>query len=137
MPYATSYRENYAEFLRIDFPRISFTSDYELFKKMAELGKRLVDLHLLRSPELDPPITRFQGEGDGKIEAGKKGLRYDLEAKNVAHEVRRYRLGDRVEKGSVGPCARREDILSPRSLGIRAASAMSKVKTRPRRPSRL
>jgi len=81
--YAPSYREKYAEFLRIDFPRIPFTSDYELFKRMAELGRRLVDLHLLRSPELDPPIARFQGEGDGEVQTGKKGLRYDPEGARV------------------------------------------------------
>ena len=81
--YAPSYREKYAEFLRIDFPRIPFTSDYELFKQMAELGRRLVDLHLLRSPELDPPIARFQGEGDGEVKTGKKGLRYDPESERV------------------------------------------------------
>lgn len=81
--YAPTYREKYAEFLRLDFPRIPFTSDPELFKKMAELGKRLVDLHLLRSQELDPPIARFQGEGGGKVETGKKGLRYDAERERV------------------------------------------------------
>lgn len=82
--YAPSYREKYAEFLRLDFPRIPFASDPELFKKMAALGERLVELHLLRSPELDPPLTRFQGEGDGKvIVSGKKGLRYDAERERV------------------------------------------------------
>lgn len=51
--YAPTYRERYAEFLRLDFPRIPFTADAELFTKLATLGQRLVDLHLLRSPELD------------------------------------------------------------------------------------
>ncbi len=82
--YAPTYREKYAEFLRLDFPRIPFTSDPELFKKIAELGERLVELHLLRSPELDPPLARFQGEGDGKvIVSGKKGIRYDAEQERV------------------------------------------------------
>ncbi len=82
--YAPTYREKYAEFLRIDFPRIPFTTDPELFQRMAELGKRLVDLHLLRSAELDSPIARFQGEGDGKVVvSGKKGLRYDAERQRV------------------------------------------------------
>jgi predicted helicase len=81
--YAPSYREKYAEFLRINFPRIPFTSEYELFRKMAGLGKRLVDLHLLQSPELDPPIARFQGEGDGVVQTSKKGLRYDPEGQRV------------------------------------------------------
>ena len=81
--YALTYREKYAEFLRLDFPRIPFTSDYELLQCMAELGKRLVELHLLQSPELDPPIARFQDEGDGKVETRKKGLRYDAERERV------------------------------------------------------
>ncbi len=35
---------------------------------MARLGKKLIDLHLLRSPELDSPIARFQGVGENKVE---------------------------------------------------------------------
>ncbi|MFQ5851957.1 MAG: type ISP restriction/modification enzyme [Candidatus Binatia bacterium] len=66
--YSPTYRTKYAEFLKTDFPRVPFTQDRELFARMAHLGKSLVDLHLLRSPELDPPITRFQGSGDNKVE---------------------------------------------------------------------
>lgn len=81
--YAPSYRKKYADFLRLDFPRIPFTSDHKLFKQVAELGKRLVDLHLLRSPELDPPMAKFQGEGNGKVASGKKGVRYDAKTMRV------------------------------------------------------
>ncbi|MBN1783713.1 MAG: DNA methyltransferase, partial [Alphaproteobacteria bacterium] len=59
--YSNIYRETYAEFLKIDFPRVPFTADYDLFKKMGELGKELADLHLLKSPTLDPPIAKCQG----------------------------------------------------------------------------
>jgi predicted helicase len=62
--YSNIYRETYAEFLKIDFPRVPFTADYDLFKKMGELGKELADLHLLKSPALDPPIAKYQGGGD-------------------------------------------------------------------------
>jgi len=76
--YAPAYREKYAEFLRMDFPRIPFTSDGALFLKMAQLGERLTGLHLLTSPELNPPVCRFEGEGDGRVGKGKtEGLRYD------------------------------------------------------------
>ena len=81
--YSNVYRERYAEFLRIDFPRIPFTKEYELFQKLAALGEQLVDLHLLRSSELDPPIARFQGEGDNRVQTGKNGLRYDAERQRV------------------------------------------------------
>lgn len=66
--YSNIYRTRYAEFLKIDFPRIPFTKDYKVFCKMAEYGKRLVDLHLLKSGELDPPIAKFQGKGEDKVE---------------------------------------------------------------------
>ena len=81
--YAPSYRKKYAELLRTDFPRIPFTKNAELFQELVALGERLVDLHLLRSSELDRPIARFQGEGDNRVQTGKKGLRYEPEAQRV------------------------------------------------------
>lgn len=66
--YSNVYRTKYAEFLKIDFPRVPFTKDYGVFSKVARLGKRLVDLHLLKSPELDLPIAKFQGKGEDKVE---------------------------------------------------------------------
>ncbi len=77
--YSNIYREKYAEFLKIDFPRVPFTRDYKLFSKMGEYGKRLVDLHLLKSKELDPPIAKFQGEGDERVEK----YEYDKKGKRV------------------------------------------------------
>ncbi len=71
--YSNTYRTKFSEFLKIDFPRIPFTKDYKLFAKMADYGKMLVDLHLLKSPEIDPPLARFQGKGDNKVEK----LRYE------------------------------------------------------------
>ena len=62
--YSNIYRETYAEFLKIDFPRVPFTSNYALFIEMGKLGKELAALHLLKSSELDSPIAKFQGSGD-------------------------------------------------------------------------
>jgi hypothetical protein len=76
--YAPDYREKYVEFLRMDFPRVPFTADAGLFKKVAALGVRLTALHLLKSPELDPPACRFDGEGESRIAKGRKvGLHYE------------------------------------------------------------
>ncbi len=66
--YSNIYRTKYAEFLKIDFPRVPFTKDYKLFKKMGDYGERLVSLHLLKSSEIDKPVARFQGEGNDKVE---------------------------------------------------------------------
>ncbi|MBF0343453.1 MAG: N-6 DNA methylase [Nitrospirae bacterium] len=65
--YSNTYRAKYAEFLKIDFPRIPFTKDYDMFIRYVHYGKRLVEMHLLKSPELDPPIARYQGRGDNRV----------------------------------------------------------------------
>jgi len=62
------YRTKYAEFLKIDFPRIPFTKDYELFNRMGKYGSKLVDLHLLKPAELSNPIAKLQGSGDYQVE---------------------------------------------------------------------
>ena len=103
--YAPSYREKYAEFLRTDFPRVPFTADRKLFSELAELGARLVDLHLLRSSELDPPSCRFEGQGDTVVARTKaQGFRYDPDEQRlyinktqyfgpISAEVYEYRIG--------------------------------------------
>ena len=48
--HSPTYRTRYAEFLKIDFPRLPLTSDKELFKALAEKGAELVSLHLMESP---------------------------------------------------------------------------------------
>ncbi len=82
--YTPTYRARYAEFLRMDFPRIPFTREAAVFAAFAGLGERLIALHLLRSPELEPPTCRFEGAGDSSIARGRKdGLRYDPAAARV------------------------------------------------------
>ena len=103
--HSPAYREKYAEFLRTDFPRVPFTADRELFANLATLGARLADLHLLTSPELDPPTCRFEGEGDMVVARTKaKGFRYDPEMQRmytnktqyfgpISAKVDEYRIG--------------------------------------------
>ncbi|RMF81964.1 MAG: hypothetical protein D6737_03365 [Chloroflexi bacterium] len=64
-----TYRERYAEFLKIDFPRLPLTSDVALFRALCEQGAALVDLHLMRSPALAQLMTRFPVEGDNTVAA--------------------------------------------------------------------
>jgi len=89
--YAPAYRTKYAEFLKSDFPRLPFTANAKLFKKLAILGEKLVALHLLKSPDLDPPVCRFEGQGDGRVaKAAKTGLRYDAARKRVYVNAAQY-----------------------------------------------
>lgn len=82
--HAPIWRDKYAEFLRTDFPRVPFTSDRELFIEIALLGDRLTTLHLLASPELDPPVCRFEGQGDAVVAQKKaQGFRYDADEERM------------------------------------------------------
>jgi predicted helicase len=66
--YSNTYRKKYAEFLKIDFPRIPFTADHFLFIQMAEKGEEMAQLHLLKSKKLNNPVARYLGTGEDLIE---------------------------------------------------------------------
>jgi predicted helicase len=68
--HSPTYRQRYAEFLKIDFPRVPMTSSPELFRKLCILGEELVALHLLESPYLSQLVTRYPVVGDNIVEKG-------------------------------------------------------------------
>ncbi len=68
--HSPTYRERYAEFLKIDFPRVPLTSDVALLRDLVALGGRLVALHLMESPELDTLMTSYPVAGDNLVEKG-------------------------------------------------------------------
>lgn len=65
--HSPDYRSRYAEFLKIDFPRLPLTSDAGLFRSLCELGRELVALHLLETHPVAE--TRFPIAGDSAVEA--------------------------------------------------------------------
>ena len=89
--HAPSYREKYAIYLRNNFPRIPFTSDLSVFEEVSTLGKRLVDLHLLKSTELEPPTIHYEGVGDGRIAKSKtQGFQYDIGSQRIYINKHQY-----------------------------------------------
>jgi predicted helicase len=96
--YSNIYRTKYAEFLKMDFPRIPFTIDHSLLSKMAEYGERLVDLHLLKSVELDAPVAKFQGKKENMVEKvryeqGKVFINKEQFFEGVSAQVWEYQIG--------------------------------------------
>ncbi|MGA2659556.1 MAG: type ISP restriction/modification enzyme [Verrucomicrobiota bacterium] len=67
--YSPEYRRRYAEYLKIDFPRLPLTCNLELFRALGRLGGELVALHLLESPQLDEPLTEYVGGRSPEVEA--------------------------------------------------------------------
>ncbi|MFL5243134.1 MAG: type ISP restriction/modification enzyme [Gemmataceae bacterium] len=66
--HSPGYRSRYAEFLKIDFPRLPLTGNLDLFRALARLGGELTALHLLESLKLDKPITEFIGGRNPGVE---------------------------------------------------------------------
>ncbi len=68
--HSPSYRQRYAEFLKIDFPRLPLTADVGLFAALVQYGAELVSLHLMKSPKLSDFISTFDIEGDNEVARG-------------------------------------------------------------------
>jgi predicted helicase len=66
--HSPTYHTRYAEFLKIDFPRLLLTSDKEIFRALAEKGAGLVSLHLLESPTLNNLITGYPVAGSNTVD---------------------------------------------------------------------
>jgi predicted helicase len=94
------YRQKYTEFLKTDFPRVPFTKNALLFRKVAEKGSRLVELHLLRSAKLTPPIAKCEGSGTldvAKVVYDPKRARVHINPDKyftgVSTQIWEYRIG--------------------------------------------
>lgn len=98
--YSNIYRQKYEEFLQLDFPRVPFTTDYQLFQEMSQLGKQLVELHLLKSSILSQPEAKYPIIGTDKVEmreyeekTGRVFINSQQYFEGISREVWEYRIG--------------------------------------------
>ena len=94
--YSPQYRTTYDSELRRDFPRIPFTDDLQHFEAVVSLGKRLVDLHLGRTPVIYK--TKFDIPGSNTIKkANYSKERIDINEiqsfENIPREVWGFHVG--------------------------------------------
>jgi len=70
--HSPAYRKRYAEFLKIDFPRVPMPAGKVMFRKFAESGHELMGLHLLEADVLEDESKRpaYPNEGDNIVEKG-------------------------------------------------------------------
>jgi hypothetical protein len=64
------YRATYAEFLKIDFPRIPRPASPEVFRHVSEKGERLRRLHLMEPGAVGEAAYVFDGDGEDVVGAG-------------------------------------------------------------------
>jgi SOS-response transcriptional repressor LexA len=61
------YRDRYAEFLKVEFPRVPLPGSAPLFHSLASLGGELVSVHLLEAAKVSRFITEVVGHGGGCV----------------------------------------------------------------------
>ena len=92
--HSAEYRRRYADFLKADFPCIPLTRDLALFVSLANIGERLVGIHLMEEKPGEMPT--FPCQGTDRVES----LRYVAPASGNAGRV--WINGDQYFEG-VGP----------------------------------
>jgi len=64
--HSSTYRSRYAEFLKIDFPRLPLTSNTNLFRELCAIGERLVELHLME--QYGEHMPKYPEPGNSMVE---------------------------------------------------------------------
>lgn len=64
--HSPQYRKKYEEFLKIDFPRVPYPTDQEIFWKLVEIGGKLRECHLMQT-EFDTAAYSFVGDGTNEV----------------------------------------------------------------------
>jgi len=80
---SNSFRSRYLNYLRIDFPRIPFTSDSALFNHLANLGGKLIERHLLRFTLEDTFGLPYPVKGNDVV--GKGFPKYQVSSQMDSH----------------------------------------------------
>ena len=65
------YRERYKEFLKVDFPRIPYPKNGDVFRKLAEIGRQIVSVHLLKDSatgNMFDPRAQFPAAGSNRVD---------------------------------------------------------------------
>ncbi|WP_026726833.1 type ISP restriction/modification enzyme [Flavobacterium sasangense] len=65
--HSPTYRETYKEFLKIDFPRVPYPKDSNIFWQLVQLGGELRQIHLLESPIVEKYITQYPEDGNNIV----------------------------------------------------------------------
>ena len=86
--YSPTYRKRYEELLKINFPKVPLPEDYEKFKKLSELGKELVGLHLLKHPAIQGKEREIGFPKSGSNTVGK--VKYDEKTERVYFNKEQY-----------------------------------------------
>lgn len=91
--HSPAYREKYKEFLKIDFPRIPYPKDKDIFWQLVKLGGELRQIHLLESPKVEQYATSYPNDGDNIVT--RKIVKNDFEITDTEKSLGRVWINDR------------------------------------------
>lgn len=104
--HSPDYRATYAQFLKIDFPRIPFPASPEVFAHIADKGGQLRRLHLMEDAAIGVTPYPFSGDGENVVakpaygplplaggELGRVHINPDQYFDNVPHSAWEFHIG--------------------------------------------
>ncbi|GAA7819171.1 hypothetical protein JP0182_10900 [Helicobacter pylori] len=108
--YSPNYRKRYEEFLKIDYPKILFTENKDLFRVLSLLGIELIGLHVLNQESLNYSFEKLKDATIGEscyIEAHERNpiikkpshneqrlyINHSAYFRGVSQEIYDYRIG--------------------------------------------
>ncbi|GAA9788749.1 hypothetical protein VN0365_13940 [Helicobacter pylori] len=110
--YSPNYRKRYEEFLKIDYPKILFTENKDLFRVLSLLGIELIGLHVLNQESLNYSFKKLKDATKGEsgyIEAHERNpiikepshndpeqrlyINHSTYFRGVSQEIYDYRIG--------------------------------------------
>jgi predicted helicase len=68
--HSPAYRETFAEFLKIDFPRIPYPASPQVFAHVSEKGEHLRRLHLMEPAAIGETPYAYHGDDDDVVASG-------------------------------------------------------------------
>ncbi len=90
--HSPTYREKYKEFLKIDFPRVPYPKDQDTFWKLVKLGGEIRQIHLLESPVVDKPISKYPITGTNIV--GK--VKFELSPHSISPSTKADKHGEKI-----------------------------------------
>ena len=67
--FSSGYRTRYADFLKVDFPRVLLPVSPTLFTELGRLGRDLIGLHTLRTPQVSDVLAVPVGQDSPEVRA--------------------------------------------------------------------
>ncbi|WP_267864721.1 type ISP restriction/modification enzyme [Helicobacter pylori] len=90
--YSPNYRKRYEDFLKIDYPKILFTNNKDLFRALSLLGIELIGLHVLNKESLNHSFNKLKDPTIGESYYKEAHDRNPIISKKPAYNKPKQRL---------------------------------------------